>query len=414
MSPAPQTKGRINSLEFILTFLILFFAVNWGLKFFFPEQFGDKPQERPAVELSMEYKDVREGTNPVVFIRNNTDKPLPLPQRCPQPVVDVAYVDQLSDGEHLDDVMANETALPCEEHASVQPHEKLRVELTPWKYSLFSKLGTYELGLDVPEGYLKDGAAGRVTVRFTLSEPGTATKLFRTFITKPLFNGLVFIAALTPGHNLGIAVIILTVIVKLILLIPSQHALKSQKKMQQLQPRMDELKKKYANDSKRMQEETMKLWKEMKINPFESCLPMLLQFPILIGLFYVIRDGAHLEVARHMLYDVYQNLPWTLGHTFLGMDLIKPNVYVLPPLLVALQFWQVKMMMAKNKKKEKVVEVGNKPKMPEFNQQTMMLYVLPLMIGFFALQFPAAVSLYWGVSTLFAIGQQWFVMAEKK
>jgi YidC/Oxa1 family membrane protein insertase len=111
---------------------------------------------------------------------------------------------------------------------------------------------------------------------------------------------------------------------------------------------------------------------------------------------------------------VYQNLPWTLGHTFLGMDLIKPNLYVLPPLLVALQFWQVKMMMAKNKKKEKVVEVGNKPKMPEFNQQTMMLYVLPLMIGFFALQFPAAVSLYWGVSTLFAIGQQWFVMAEKK
>lgn len=158
----------------------------------------------------------------------------------------------------------------------------------------------------------------------------------------------------------------------------------------------------------------MKLWKEMKINPLESCLPMLLQFPILIGLFYVIRDGAQIEVARHMLYEPYQHLSWTLGHTLLGIDLLKPNLYILPPLLVVLQFWQVKMMMARTKKKEAVVEVGAKKSwMPELNQQSMMLYILPLMIGFFALSFPAAVSLYWGVSTLFAIAQQWFVMREK-
>ncbi len=416
MSATTPKKSRLSSIEFIATFLVLFFVVNWGLKYFFPEQFGGKVEQKPAVELTMQYKDVREGTSPVVIIHNRTDKDLPLTKRCPLPPVDVAYVNMESGGEKLDDLMANETAIACPEFENVPAKGQLTVDMTPWKYSLFGKLGQYELGLDVPEGFTATGATTtpRVTARFELKEPGTAAKLFRTFISKPLFNGLVFIASYMPGYNLGLAVIFLTIVVKLILLIPSQHALKSQKKMQLLQPRMDELKKKYANDSKRMQEETMKLWKEMKINPFESCLPLLLQFPILIGLFYVIKDGAQIEVARHMLYEPYQNLPWTLGHTLLGIDLLKPNVWLMPPLLAVLQFIQVKMMMARTKKKEAVVEVGAKKTwVPELNQQTMMLYILPLMIGFFALQFPAAVSIYWGVSTLFAIAQQWFVVREK-
>jgi YidC/Oxa1 family membrane protein insertase len=231
-------------------------------------------------------------------------------------------------------------------------------------------------------------------------------------IAYPLLKLLKFFYAFVG--NYGIAIIILTVLLKVATFPLTYKSMKSMKEMAKLQPQLQKLREKHKDDKEALNREMMSLMKTHGYNPMAGCLPMLLQFPILIGLFYVIRDGAHLEVARHMLYDVYQNLPWTLGHTFLGMDLIKPNVYVLPPLLVALQFWQVKMMMAKNKKKENVVEVGNKPKMPEFNQQTMMLYVLPLMIGFFALQFPAAVSLYWGVSTLFAIGQQWFVMAEKK
>lgn len=414
---APASKGKISTLEFIATFLVLFFVVNWGLKYFFPAQFGGTQVEEKKVELSMQYKDVRDGTSPVAYVTNRTAKDIVLAPRCPQPQVDVAYVNQDSSGtgEKLDDLMANETALPCADPTVVPANGKLTVDLTPWKYSLFSKLGTYELGFSVPEGYLADGKAERITTRFTLTEPSAVAKLFRTFISKPLFNGLIFIASYMPGHNLGLAVILLTILVKLILLIPSQHALKSQKKMQMLQPRLDELKKKYGDDSKRMQEETMKLWKEMKINPLESCLPMLLQFPILIGLFYVIRDGAQIEVARHMLYEPYQHLSWTLGHTLFGIELLKPNLFLLPPLLVVLQFIQVKMMMARTKKKDAVVDVGAKKSwMPELNQQTMMLYILPLMIGFFALSFPAAVSLYWGVSTLFAIGQQWIVMREKK
>jgi YidC/Oxa1 family membrane protein insertase len=164
-----------------------------------------------------------------------------------------------------------------------------------------------------------------------------------------------------------------------------------------LQPRMDEIKKKYPNDAAKVQEETMKLWKEMKINPMQSCLPTLLQLPILIGLFYVVRDGVSIETSRHLLYSYYADLPSQyLTYNFLGLDLLKPNIYVMPILLVVLQFIQMKMMMAKNKKKDVEIVVspnGKKSWMPKLDQQTIMMYILPLMIGFFAIRFPAAVPL---------------------
>ena len=91
-----------------------------------------------------------------------------------------------------------------------------------------------------------------------------------------------------PGHNLGWAIILLTLIIKLILLAPNQKALKAQKQMQKIQPQLDALKKKYANDQQKLAAETMEIWKKYKINPMSSCLPMLIQFPILIALFILL------------------------------------------------------------------------------------------------------------------------------
>jgi YidC/Oxa1 family membrane protein insertase len=256
--------------------------------------------------------------------------------------------------------------------------------------------------------------------RFQISEPGPITKLFRTFITAPFLNFLIFIASLVPSHDLGLAIIILTIVVKIVLFFPTKKALEGQKKMQLLQPKLEALKKQYGSDQQKLNEETMKLWKDHKINPFSACLPTLLQFPILIGLFYVIRDGSHLEVSRHLIYPMYQNLPWTFDTFFLGLDLLKPSIYIMPPLLFAMQFIQMKLSFAINArkkagKKDDVIDVGakeKKPADPQALQQQIMLYGLPLMIAVFAFQFPAAVSLYWGVSTLFSIGQQILVNRE--
>jgi len=139
-----------------------------------------------------------------------------------------------------------------------------------------------------------------------------------------------------------------------------------------------------------------------------ACLPTLIQLPILIGLFFVIRDGSVLELSSHLIYSNYQNLSWSFSTDFLGLDLTQPSIYVLPPLLVVMQFLQLKLSFAFAKKKDKKKKDKVQATQQQM-QQKMMLYGLPLMIGFFALQFPAAVSLYWGVSTVFGVGQQLYV-----
>jgi YidC/Oxa1 family membrane protein insertase len=296
----------------------------------------------------------------------------------------------------------------------VGPGASAQVDLGPWKYSLFSKLQTYEVRLPSEAKLVSASGAvlptsGTLAARVTLYEAGPFTKLFRAFVTKPFLNFLIFVASILPGHSLGVAIIILTLVVKFLLYLPTQHSLEGQKKMQKAQPLLDEIRHRYKDDPKRMQEETMKVWKEHGINPFQSCLPLLIQLPVLIGVFYVVRDGSVLALSRHLIYPFYQHLDWTFGTTFLGLDLLKSNAFLFAPLLVVLQFIQMKLSFAIARRKREQVG-GAKPsteaEKSQQLQQKMMLYGLPLMIGVFAFQFPAAVSLYWGVSTVFAIGQQ--------
>lgn len=350
--------------------------------------------------------------------------------RCPKPPVDVFSVEKTGEsGETLTLLTSQDIVVPCEPIPPVAPGETVQISLAPWKYSLFEKTGTYEVRLlGSAVGSQEKTSTGTITTpptvaRFSLVEAGIFRKAFRTFISAPFLNFLVFVASMTPGYNLGIAIIILTLVVKILLFFPTQHALEGQKKMQMLQPKIEALKLKYKGDSKKIQEETMNLWKEHKINPLQSILPMLIQFPVLIGLFYVIRDASDFALSRHLLYGMYDNLPWQFGTSFLGLDLLRPDIFVMPILLVVMQFLQMKLSFSiqkrkKKKQQENVIDVPVKdkdkkePASPQDMQQKMMLYGLPLMIGVFAFQFPAAVSLYWGISTLFGIGQQLIVNRE--
>jgi YidC/Oxa1 family membrane protein insertase len=290
--------------------------------------------------------------------------------------------------------------------------ESRTITLAPWKQYIFAQKATYELRL--PEA--GSGAVARVE----MGEPGMLVKLYRAFITKPFLNFLVLVASVLPNHNLGISIIILTLVVKLLLFLPTQRALEGQKKMQLLQPKLEVLKKEHSGDPQKLHEETVKIWKEHGVNPFQSCLPLLIQFPILIGLFHVIRDGVDLELSQHLLYESFRHLEWSFGTNFLGFDLTKAYPFVFPPILVVLQFVQMKLsfMIAGKKKKqaaqgkEESSEKKDEMQKAQDVQQKIMTYALPLMIGFFAWKLPSAVSLYWGISTLFAIGQQMIVNRE--
>lgn len=414
-------------LRFALIFAVVYLGSQLIFRMFFPEQFGG---QAPASVVSMEAVDdtVKGGHHPKLTIQNATDQELQIVQRCPMAPVDVWFITQSATGGELrESLIATEVAVPCAHPTAVAPGAAITLDLGSWKYSLFSRYGLYEVQLPQSEeletgtGAVVSGSPaesqnqdGVITARFTIEQEGVITQMFRAFVTKPLLNLLILIASLMPGYNLGLAIILLTILVKLVLFIPTQHGLEGQKKMQAIQPKLEAIKKQHKGDAAKINEETMKLWKEHKINPFQSCLPLLIQFPVLIGLFFVIRDGSILALSRHLLYVPYSNLPWTFGTDFLGLNLLEPNAYIFPPLLVVLQFLQMKLTFAiterKKRKDSPVIDVpkkGEKPEMdPQKVQQQVMTYGLPLMIGFFAINFPSAVSLYWGVSTIFAIGQQ--------
>jgi YidC/Oxa1 family membrane protein insertase len=459
----PTQKKHSNLIQFFLIFLLVYF----GTQLFFGNQ-QNAPQPTPGLRLEAVTSSLTIGHHPVLSVTNvpatsiskgplgwiqsmlcgigrtfgsqksehecrefaatETGETATVQTRCPSPPVDLYRVENPGETpERLTPVTSTETAVPCETVSALEAGDTVKLSLAPWKYSLFERTGTFEArlpgaGSDAVAPTTVSGATiapPPVITRFTISEPGVFTKLYRTFIAAPLLNLLVLIASFVPAHDLAIAIILLTIAIKLLLFLPTQHALEGQKKMQMLQPKLQELQKKYEGDKTRIQEETMKLWKEHKINPFSSCLPMLLQFPILIGLYTTIRDGSTLALSRHLFYGPYQDLSWHFDTHFLGLDLVKPEVFLFPITLVVLQFLQMKLTFAiqkrKTKKKDAVIDVGAKSKAEpsaQDMQQKMMLYVLPLMIGFFAFQSPAAVALYWGVSTLFGIGQQILVNRE--
>lgn len=409
----PSSRKRSALLEFALIFAIVYLGTQFVFRTFFPQS-GNGPNGTAGIILKPVAARVTEGNNMALTVRNATTSTLVLPARCPMPPVEVSSVQGDGSGSVLTPLTATGTALPCVPITEIAPGASTQIDLSPWKYSLFGTLGTFEVRL--PQGAKLVSASGAVvapsgtlSARVTLTPAGSFTKLFRAFITKPFLNFLIFIASILPGHSLGVSIIILTLVVKFLLFIPTQHSLKGQKKMQKAQPLLDEIRRRHKEDPKRMQEETMKVWKEHGINPFQSCLPLLIQMPVLIGVFYVVRDGSLLALSRHLIYPFYQHLTWTFGTTFLGLDLLKPNVYLFPPLLVILQFLQMKLSFAMAKKKREQSgsdKPQNEAEKSQQLQQKMMLYGLPLMIGVFAFRFPAAVSLYWGISTVFAIGQQ--------
>src|SRR3989339_1157759 len=112
-----------------------------------------------------------------------------------------------------------------------------------------------------------------------------------TVLYQPLFNALIFFYNIIPGHSMALAITLLTVLIRVALWPLSAFSLKSQKALQDLQPKIDELKKQYKDDKAELAKATMALYKSQKVNPASSCLPLLIQLPLLIAVYQVFRSG---------------------------------------------------------------------------------------------------------------------------
>jgi len=235
-------------------------------------------------------------------------------------------------------------------------------------------------------------------------------QIFYPTIYQPLYNTLVFIYNNFAFHDFGIAIIIITLILKIILMPLSKKQIESQKKLQELQPKIKEIQNKHKDNKEKQSQELMKFYKENKANPFGGCLPMIVQLVFLIAIYQVFFriSSNNLNIQGEVLYSFVAN-PGQINNMFIGIiDLAKSSI-PLAILAAAAQFYQTKMLMAKQKNNND--NKSKDSKNPDFAQimNKQMLYLGPLLTLFIGIKFPAGLALYWLISTLFAIGQQMYM-----
>jgi YidC/Oxa1 family membrane protein insertase len=248
--------------------------------------------------------------------------------------------------------------------------------------------------------------------------------IFNEVLINPILNVLVAIYAFLNSMHvpsaLGFSIIALTIIIRLILSPLLHQSLKQQKKMQQLTPHINKLKEKHKNDAKKLQVEQMALFKEHGVNPAAGCLVMIVQIPILIGLYQVL----YKVIRNPSLSDINSRIYFSglkithLDTSFFGLplahtpsQLVHQVGYVIALVAVltgGLQLIQSRMMMLPKAeqppKKDKNAE-------PDFATtfQTQSMYLLPVMVGFFSFSLPFGLSLYWNTLTIFGIIQQYII-----
>ncbi|MFY4776216.1 YidC family membrane integrase SpoIIIJ [Metabacillus sp. RGM 3146] len=213
-----------------------------------------------------------------------------------------------------------------------------------------------------------------------------STGFWNQYIVYPLSQLITYVAELT-GNNYGLSIIIVTILVRLVILPLMIKQLRSSKAMQDLQPEMKLLREKYSSKDQqtqqKLQKETMELFQKHGVNPLAGCFPLIVQMPILIGFYHAIMRTRAIAEHSFLWFD--------LGH--------KDPYYILPIVAGVATFIQQKLMMA-----------GTANQNP---QMAMMVWLMPIMIIIFAINFPAALSLYWVVGNIFMILQTLLINKPK-
>ena len=203
----------------------------------------------------------------------------------------------------------------------------------------------------------------------------------------PLVYVLNFFHGIVP--NYGVAIIFLTVLVKFLFWPLTHKSTVGMRKMQEIQPLMKEIQTKYKDNPQRLQQETWALYKEHKVNPMSSCLPMLIQIPVFIALFNVLRSAVELRYAP-FLWIADLSEPEGL---FASWFPIGGGLNLLPILMAA----------------STALQSAFTPSSGDAKQQRMMMVFMPLMMLFMFYSFPSALSLYWFLSNLISIAQMWWI-----
>lgn len=233
-------------------------------------------------------------------------------------------------------------------------------------------------------------------------------ELFHTLLYQPLFNALVYLYNTVAYQDLGIAIIILTVLIRVALWPLSKSGIEAQKSMQSIQPKLEKLKKEFKDDKQKQTEAIMALYKEEKVNPFGSCLPLLLQLPIFLALYWVLADGVVSNGIENVLYS-FVSYPGDLNPIAFGfLDLSGRNIIIALAAGLA-QYWQASQLMTKQPEAD---GDGSKDESMAATMNKQMKYTMPVITVVIAGSLPAGLAFYWFLTTLIYAGQQWLLFRK--
>lgn len=224
------------------------------------------------------------------------------------------------------------------------------------------------------------------------------TNLFNTFIYQPLLNLLVFLYEHVTIGSMGLSIILLTVLIRVILFPIFYKTAKHQKKIQVLQPHVKKIQETHKDDRAKQTQAMMELYREHGVNPFTPFGLLLLQLPVLIGLYIVFRDGFS-EEALKWLYP-FVPPPETFSNEFLGLSLTEPSL-ILTVVAAALQYVQARLAIVKTPK------TGEPSAADRMGQN--MAYISPILTLVVLYTLPAGIGLYWLTGIVFSIFQQIYI-----
>jgi YidC/Oxa1 family membrane protein insertase len=233
------------------------------------------------------------------------------------------------------------------------------------------------------------------------------SNLFSTFIYDPLYNALILFVDLVPGGDVGIAVILLTILVKVLLIPISIKAVRTQILMRELEEPLKLLQEQLKDDRQKQATEIMALYKSKGVNPFSSILLIFLQLPIIFGLYWVFFRGGLPEIDLETLYT-FMRAPDVIKMEFLGIVDMAGRSAVLALLAGITQFYQAKLSLPAPKPKK----AGDAPSFKDDLARSLhlqMRYVLPIIVVVISFTISAAIALYWTTSNIVSILQEWYV-----
>lgn len=231
--------------------------------------------------------------------------------------------------------------------------------------------------------------------------------MFHTYLINPIYNAFIYLIGIMPYGDVGFAIIAITLIIRTVFYPLFASSIRTQMGMQAIQGELDEINKKYKDNTEERGRKTMELFKKHNVRPFSAFLSILVQIPVFIALYYAFFHVGLPTVASELLYP-FVHAPAVINTNFLGiLDLLMAHNVILAILVAALQYVVAKISLTR---------IGTPPAGIQAQahalQRNMMLFFLPALMGVISYTLPAAVGVYFAASSIISIGQEWFIQRQ--